>query len=649
MTSSKRWIDKWLACGFLLLVFIPHYAQDSVKSSLKSKANEYFMNKDYTHALPLYRELVNVYPRDSYYQYQTALCLLNSNQNLEEVIELMLNVSADKEYPLAFFYLGRAYHLFYAFDEAVKSYSHFLSLGRKSDIRKLNVQRLIEMAKNGRELTRYARMITVKNTSISPTYLLENAYVIPTHGKIIQKPDEFFTKQDQNMNFNSLMYLPENVKTNDLIYITGYNETGKRGKEIFRIKYIDGQTWSMPELLSEVINTASDEEYPFFDTHSSILYFSSEGHSSMGGYDIFKSLYDPNTGTWSKPENLGFPINSPADDFMLVTDKTGQIGQFASNRNTGPGMITLYHIHLSDDFISVNSLTTDEIRKLSVLSMPENIPGVQPEVSKMEISELNSEQDKAEPTPFSKNKYNLLIAEALSLQLKADSLARIARDQRVLIREIPDDDAKKQFISDIHSAELESKKIQYEADQKFLEARKMKNSSDTLPESDTNLVFYKEINKIKIFQYKIQDSPARTSDGLQNSSAMAAAGNHNVDVPTGNLFEILDTSPYNETNPIPPLPSGTNGLIYRIQLGVFSKPKEIETFGGLYPLYTEWLTEKNVYKYYTGSFSSSESVSTALEKVRNIGFPDAFVVAYYNATPITTEKAREIEFAGLKL
>jgi hypothetical protein len=56
-----------------------------------------------------------------------------------------------------------------------------------------------------------------------------------------------------------------------------------------------------------------------------------------------------------------------------------------------------------------------------------------------------------------------------------------------------------------------------------------------------------------------------------------------------------------------------------------------------------------VFKYYTGDFPSLESVTAALEKVRNSGFPDAFVVAYYDSKPITTEKAKEIEFAGLRL
>jgi len=448
------------------------------------------------------------------------------------------------------------------------------------------------------------------------------------------------------------MYLPDHTEIDDFVYVPGYNESGKRGKEIFRIQNINPQTWGMPELLGEVINTPSDEDYPFFDTCSSTLYFSSEGHSSMGGYDLFKTVYDRNTRTWSKPVNLGFPINSPYDDYMLVTDETGKIAQFASNRSTGPGMVTLYRIDLKDDFTSVNSLTLDEIRKLSALPVSVDISetlATQSDATKTASSSLEVIEDNTEHATFRKNEYNLIIAEALSLQLRADSLSRIARDQRIIAREIPDSEAKKQLISDIHIAEREAKKIQYEADEKFLVARKMKNSNDTLPESDTNLVFFKEVNGIRVYQYKVRDSLEINVAEFPEPSVTVTERNKIGETTPVNQFEILKDSPYSETNPIPSLPAGTTGLIYRIQLGVFSKPKEISAFGGLYPLYAEWLAEKNVYKYYTGSFTSSESVSAALEKVRNNGFPDAFIVAYYDAKPITTEKAKEIEFAGLKL
>ena len=638
----------WL-CGFFMFVFFPCFGQDSVKASLKSKADECFIKKDYSHALPLYRELLTIYPKDPDYRYRTALCLLNLNQEPEVLIDLLRQASADRENPLATFYLGRAYHLHYDFDDAVKAYSRFLTLGKKSDIRRLEVQRLIEMAKNGSNLTRKAKSFTVKSSGITPVYQLENAYSISTNGKVIRKPVEFNSKADQKMNFSSLMVLPAYTEINEYVYVSGYEETGKKGKEIFRIRNINNKTWSLPEPLGAIINTTGDEDFPYFDVRSSTLYFSSEGHSSMGGLDIFKSTYDWNTRTWSKPENIGFPINSPYDDYMLVMDDLGQSAQFASNRNTGPGMVMLYRIGFNENEAGTPLLNADEIREMSALHITkeaaassESIP-TGPEGF---LSMPDSAEDVTTPVAFNKNEYNILIAEALQLQLKADSLARMARDKRILAKEIPDDEARKQMITDILNYEREAKKIQRLADERFLEAEKIKARSDSFSRQDSNMVMIREVNGIKVYQYKVQDT-AVYPGGEATVTESVTETRQPSDDPS--VREKDNTVPSGEIPRIQSLPEGISGLVYRIQLGVFSKPREAEDFGGLNPIYAENLPEKNVVKYYTGDFPSLESVTAALEKVRNNGFPDAFVVAYYDAKPITTEKAKEIEFAGLRL
>ena len=638
----------WL-CGFFMFVFFPCFGQDSVKASLKSKADECFIKKDYSHALPLYRELLDIYPKDPDYRYRTALCLLNLNQEPEVLIDLLRQASADRENPLATFYLGRAYHLHYDFDDAVKAYSRFLTLGKKSDIRRLEVQRLIEMAKNGSNLTRKAKSFTVKSSGITPVYQLENAYSISTNGKVIRKPVEFNSKADQKMNFSSLMVLPAYTEINEYVYVSGYEETGKKGKEIFRIRNINNKTWSLPEPLGAMINTAGDEDFPYFDVRSSTLYFSSEGHSSMGGLDIFKSTYDWNTRTWSKPENIGFPINSPYDDYMLVMDDLGQSAQFASNRSTGPGMVMLYRIGFNENEAGTPLLNADEIREMSALHITkeaaassESIP-TGPEGF---LSMPDSAEDVTTPVAFNKNEYNILIAEALQLQLKADSLSRMARDKRILAKEIPDDEARKQMITDILNYEREAKKIQRLADERFLEAEKIKARSDSFSRQDSNMVMIREVNGIKVYQYKVQDT-AVYPGGEATVTESVTETRQPSDDPS--VREKDNTVPSGEIPRIQSLPEGISGLVYRIQLGVFSKPREAEDFGGLNPVYAENLPEKNVVKYYTGDFPSLESVTAALEKVRNNGFPDAFVVAYYDAKPITTEKAKEIEFAGLRL
>jgi hypothetical protein len=297
-------------------------------------------------------------------------------------------------------------------------------------------------------------------------------------------------------------------------------------------------------------------------------------------------------------------------------------------------------------------LTADDIRELSALpvSAAAEVKDNSFPTDTVPVAAIpDSIEEKVYSMPFNKRDYNILIAEALMLQLKADSLSRIARDQRILARETPDNETKKQMVADILRYEREAKQTQREADEKFLAARKMKNEADTIPAADSNLSLYNEINGIRVYQYNLPDSATRQNNNFQTNLPASPVSQNNPPSGKRDEFEILSHTPYNDSNPIPALPMNIPGLIYRIQLGVFSKPRETNSFGGIFPLYAEWIEQRGLYKYYAGGFYTSESVSGMLEKVRRNGFPDAFVVAFMDSQPVSTEKAREIEFENLKL
>ncbi|GAB4492128.1 MAG: hypothetical protein OHK0019_13460 [Saprospiraceae bacterium] len=92
----------------------------------------------------------------------------------------------------------------------------------------------------------------------------------------------------------------------------------------------DDLDFSFPQNLGNTVNAGGDEVTPFFDPASQTLWFSSNSHISVGGLDVFKSVRVQ--GKWSKPENAGFPVNSPADDFFFTLKKNGG-GFLVSNRN----------------------------------------------------------------------------------------------------------------------------------------------------------------------------------------------------------------------------------------------------------------------------------------------------------------------------
>lgn len=114
-------------------------------------------------------------------------------------------------------------------------------------------------------------------------------------------------------------------------------------RDLYMCSRTVGGNWSKPVKLS--INTEYDEDAPFMHPDGKTLYFSSKGHSSMGGYDVFKSTRTGNN-SWSKPENLGSPLNTAGDDIYFVLSADGKIGYYSTNREGGFGKQDLYSIRI---------------------------------------------------------------------------------------------------------------------------------------------------------------------------------------------------------------------------------------------------------------------------------------------------------------
>jgi peptidoglycan-associated lipoprotein len=147
------------------------------------------------------------------------------------------------------------------------------------------------------------------------------------------------------------------------MYFASDMSGGMGGKDIWMVSYDAGtNTWGTPVNLGAAINTEFDEMYPHIDTDGT-LYFASAGHGGMGGLDNFRST---GSGTsWSAPENLRSPLNSPADDFGIY--KTGaNSGFFSSTREGGLGWDDIYSFDLIELIFSVSGRVYDADTKISL-------------------------------------------------------------------------------------------------------------------------------------------------------------------------------------------------------------------------------------------------------------------------------------------
>ncbi|BDS11144.1 OmpA family protein [Aureispira anguillae] len=129
--------------------------------------------------------------------------------------------------------------------------------------------------------------------------------------------------------------------SDSLMLFSSNRPGGYGGRDLYYSIQTNGQ-WQIPVNLGPKINTEYDEDAPFLAKNGRHLYFSSDHPLSMGGYDIYKAIFDDSTRTWKPRQNLGVPINSSADDKNFFLDKDGLKAYFSSNRIGGLGGFDLY-------------------------------------------------------------------------------------------------------------------------------------------------------------------------------------------------------------------------------------------------------------------------------------------------------------------
>jgi hypothetical protein len=129
-----------------------------------------------------------------------------------------------------------------------------------------------------------------------------------------------------------------------ILYFVSDKPGGKGGRDIYESFIQPDSTWGPAINMGDTINTPYDEEGVFIHPDGKSMYFSSRGHNSMGGYDVFKSVLQD--GKWMPPVNLGYPINTPDDDVFFIVSASGAHGYFASAKEGGYGGLDIFKIDM---------------------------------------------------------------------------------------------------------------------------------------------------------------------------------------------------------------------------------------------------------------------------------------------------------------
>jgi hypothetical protein len=337
-----------LPLAFLLLSSLSFFdvQAQTDNDELLASADQYFVQEDYEKSLMLYSQLIEKYPANPDINYKYGLSMFfKKHPNKEKAIKHLEFAEQNdlKDYQV-YYYLGKAYHQCYRFGEALQAFNTFKEKTGDIDFIDINVDKEIEKCNYSLSYVDKVRELKVfERKEILKDNFYKSYNMSDFSGRFMQIPEKLRSKIDIEKNNTNFGYFSNNLQ---VLFFSSYGKTAETGKDIYKSFFQPNGNWSLPERLNDEINTIADEDFPFVSSDGKQLFYSSNGKGSMGGYDIFKS--DASTDNkWFSPENMGFPVNSPFDDFLYVVSTSGDFAYFSSQRNCNNDLISIYKVATS--------------------------------------------------------------------------------------------------------------------------------------------------------------------------------------------------------------------------------------------------------------------------------------------------------------
>lgn len=138
------------------------------------------------------------------------------------------------------------------------------------------------------------------------------------------------------------------TKDGNIIFFASERPGGQGETDIYMARKLPNGNWAQAQNLGPVVNTRYKEDFPEIAPDGKTLYFSTQGHAGMGDFDLFKTVWDEATNTWSEPKNLGYPVNSVGDDRCISFTENNRVAYISAVRDGGYGDLDLYRIKFND-------------------------------------------------------------------------------------------------------------------------------------------------------------------------------------------------------------------------------------------------------------------------------------------------------------
>jgi len=186
--------------------------------------------------------------------------------------------------------------------------------------------RIVEMREATQQIVFIDSIVVDKNDFLSSIRLNPESGRLTTY-------DQFFRSQEHP---DGYVFINE---MGNKCYFSDENDNGRM--QLFTSDKL-GSEWSDPIVVKGICEGITETNYPFMMTDGTTFYFAAKGPESIGGYDIFVTRYDSEDGQFLKPENIGMPFNSEANDYMYVIDEQNNFGFFVTDRRQPKGKVCVY-------------------------------------------------------------------------------------------------------------------------------------------------------------------------------------------------------------------------------------------------------------------------------------------------------------------
>lgn len=363
-----------------LIVFVSIFLSLTVTAQTASEAESLFNRKDYRKALSAYEQLLKKRPKDALLNYRAGRCAYELKDFFTAAACFE---KAGTKYPLTPFYLGDSYCRTYQFEKAIAPLQHYTE-SKDPDPQKVE---------QGGELLREAE--------IGSKLISRVEDIAITDSSVVNKADflQFYRlHSDLGTIKRQAIKLRDKSTADKITYTTQrgdrtiFSDTLKNRMELFSsYKLLD--EWSSPAPLSKTLTTGANNNYPYLMSDGVTLYFASDNENSLGGYDLFMTRYSSSTKDYLVPENVGFPFNSTANDYMLVIDEIQKTGWFATDRFQPAGKVTVYAFQWSENKKYIK--TTDSLElynRARLLTYSKAKKTVAPKNTKLTAEETNNSQ-----------------------------------------------------------------------------------------------------------------------------------------------------------------------------------------------------------------------------------------------------------------